>query len=61
MKSRENRLKLRRTCSEKKYDSQFQIVFEALRQILEGEEKPEKKIGFIVKETKAVYKTKRKG
>ncbi len=46
---------------EKKYDGQFQIVFEAIRQIIQVEEKPKKKIGFIVKETKAIYKTKRKG
>jgi len=45
---------------EKKYDSQFQIVFEAIRQILEVEEKPKKKIGFIVKERQAVYKKTRK-
>ncbi len=45
---------------EKKYDSQFQIVFEAIRQILEVEEKPKKKIGFIVKERQAVYPTTRK-
>ena len=45
---------------EKKYDSQFQIVFEAIRQILEVEEKPKKKIGFIVKENQAVYKKIRK-
>jgi hypothetical protein len=45
---------------EKKYDSQFQIVFEAIRQILEVEEKPKKKIGFLVKESQAVYKKARK-
>ena len=45
---------------EKKYDSQFQIVFEAIRQILEVEEKPKKKIGFVVKERQAVYRTTRK-
>jgi hypothetical protein len=45
---------------EKKYDSQFQIVFEAVRQILETETKPKKKIGFIVKECQAVYRTTRK-
>ena len=45
---------------EKKYDSQFQIVFEAIRQILEVEEKPKKKIGFIVKESHAAYKKTRK-
>ena len=45
---------------EKKYDSQFQIVFEAIRQILEVEEKPKKKIGFIARERQAVYRTTRK-
>jgi hypothetical protein len=45
---------------EKKYDSQFQIVFEAIRQILVVEEEPKKKIGFIVKEGQAVYKKTRK-
>lgn len=46
---------------EKKYDEQFQVVFQAIKQLLSEEEKPKKKIGFIVKETKAVYTTKRKG
>lgn len=41
---------------EKKYDGQFQIVFEAIRQILEVEQKPNKKIGFIVKESRAKYR-----
>lgn len=41
---------------EKKYDSQFQIVFEAIRQILEVEEKPKKKIGYI-REKRAIYRT----
>ena len=40
---------------EKKYDSQFQIVFEAIRQILEVAEKPKKKIGYI-SEKRAAYK-----
>lgn len=31
---------------ESKYDEQFQIVFEALRQLLTDDEKPKKKIGF---------------
>ena len=35
---------------EKKYDQQFQIVFEAIKQLLETDEKPKKKIGFTVKE-----------
>lgn len=46
---------------EKKYDGQFQIVFEAIRQIIEVEDKPRKKIGFIARERQAVYKKTRKG
>lgn len=45
---------------EKKYDGQFQIVFEAIRQLIEVEEKPKKRIGFVVKDAQAVYKTSRK-
>ena len=45
---------------EKKYDSQFQIVFEAIRQLIEVEEKPKRKIGFIAKERQAAYRTTRK-
>jgi hypothetical protein len=44
---------------EKKYDGQFQIVFEAIRQLIEVEEKPKKKIGFI-KESRVLYRTARK-
>ncbi len=32
---------------EGKYDEQFRIVFEALRQLLETEEQPERRIGFV--------------
>jgi len=42
---------------EKKYDGQFQIVFEAIRQLIEVEEKPKRKIGFLAKEQQAVYRT----
>lgn len=45
---------------EKKYDGQFQIVFEALRQLIEIEQKPKGKIGFIAKERQAVYRTTKK-
>ncbi len=31
---------------ESKYDEQFQIVFEAIKQLLEEDEKPKRKIGF---------------
>jgi hypothetical protein len=45
---------------EKKYDQQFQIVFEAIKQLLETDEKPKKKIGFTVKEKQKAYGKKRK-
>jgi len=45
---------------EKKYDGQFQIVFEAIRQIVEVEEKPRKKIGFLAKDRRAVYQAAKK-
>jgi len=32
---------------EAKYDEQFRVVFEALRQLLETEEQPERRIGFV--------------
>jgi hypothetical protein len=44
---------------EKKYDGQFQIVFEAIRQLIEIEEKPKRKIGYI-SESKVAYRTTRK-
>ena len=34
---------------EKKYDKQFRIVFEAITQLLEVDEKPKKKIGYLKK------------
>ena len=40
---------------EKKYDEQFQIVFEAIKQLIETDEKPKKKIGFTVKERQKKY------
>jgi len=45
---------------EKKYDKNFKIVFEAIRQLLKTEEKPRKKIGFTVKEKQARYGSKPK-
>ncbi|HUJ18569.1 MAG TPA: ORF6N domain-containing protein [Nitrospirota bacterium] len=41
---------------EKKYDGQFQIVFEAIKQIIDVEEKPKRKIGYV-SERRAVYRT----
>jgi hypothetical protein len=40
---------------EKKYDKQFQIVFEAIKQLIETDEKPKKKIGFTIKEKQKAY------
>jgi hypothetical protein len=45
---------------EKKYDGQFQIVFEAIRQLIEVEEKPKRKIGFIARERQTAYRSSRK-
>ena len=39
---------------EKRYDEQFRIVFEAISQLLEVDEKPKKKIGYL-KERQAKY------
>jgi flagellar capping protein FliD len=40
---------------EKKYDQQFQVVFEAIKQLLETDAKPRKKIGFTAKEKRSKY------
>jgi hypothetical protein len=39
---------------ERKYDEQFGIVFEAIKNLIEEDEKPKKKIGYI-KERRARY------
>jgi len=48
-------LKKQIEATEKKYGQQFQIVFEAIKQLLETDAKPRKKIGFIVKEKQRSY------
>jgi hypothetical protein len=40
---------------EKKYDSQFRVVFEAIRQLTASPEPKKRKIGFLVKERAARY------
>lgn len=40
---------------EEKYDSQFKIVFDAIRQLMASPEKQPKKIGFYVREKRASY------
>ena len=44
---------------EKKYDHQFQLVFEAIKALMKEEEKPKHKIGFKIEEPKAKYKVKK--
>ena len=41
---------------EKKYDTQFKIVFDAIRQIMQPPEKPKRRIGFDVDEPQFAYK-----
>ena len=40
---------------EKKYDGQFKVVFEAIRQLMAPPAAPQKKIGFQIKEKRAFY------
>jgi len=46
---------------EKKYDGQFKIVFEAIRQLIELPETPKRKIGFVAREKQTVYRSSRRG
>jgi hypothetical protein len=48
---------------EKKYDAQFRVVFEAIRQLMASPEPKKRPIGFLVEEAKVPYitKMKRKG
>jgi len=48
-------LKLKIEEMEKKYDGQFRVVFEAIRQLMAPPVKPRKKIGFLAKEPRARY------
>ena len=48
-------LKRKIEAMEEKYDQQFQIVFDAIKQLLETEDIPKKRIGFEVKEGKGKY------
>ena len=41
---------------EKKYDVQFRVVFDALRQLMNPPRPPRKQIGFSVREKRAVYR-----
>ena len=52
-------LKRKLLALEKKYDEQFQVVFEAIKALMIEEEKPKRKIGFQIEEPKAKYKVKK--
>ncbi len=41
---------------ERKYDSQFKVVFDTIRQLMAPKEAPKKRIGFQLKEKRAVYR-----
>jgi hypothetical protein len=51
-------LKRKLIALEKKYDEQFQVVFEAIDVLMKEEKKPKQRIGFQVEEPKAQYKIK---
>jgi hypothetical protein len=40
---------------EKKYDAQFKVVFDAIRQLMTPPEPKKRKIGFLVEERAARY------
>jgi phage regulator Rha-like protein len=40
---------------ERRYDAQFKVVFEAIRQLMAPPAAPQKKIGFQIKEKRATY------
>jgi phage regulator Rha-like protein len=40
---------------EKKYDAQFRVVFDAIRELMTPPEQDKRKIGFLAKEDRAVY------
>ena len=47
---------------EKKYDTQFKVVFDAIRQLMAPQEpeRPKRRIGFLVEEAKVPYITRKK-
>jgi hypothetical protein len=46
---------------EKKYDAQFRVVFDAIRELMTPPDRPCKQIGFHVREKSAVYRVSGKG
>jgi len=60
MLSTHEELKKKIESMEKKYDENFKIVFEALKQLLDTDDKPKRRIGFTVKEKQKAYGKRRK-
>jgi hypothetical protein len=60
MLSTHEELKRKIEAMERKYDRQFGLVFDAIKQLIDTESKPKKKIGFEVKESKTKYRKKKK-
>ncbi len=46
---------------EKRYDSQFKVVFDAIRQLMTPPERPRRSIGFRVEEARPAYRVRRPG
>ena len=60
MLSTHEELKRKIEAMERKYDEQFRVVFDAIKQLLDTESKPRKKIGFKIEEERAAYGKRRK-
>jgi len=45
---------------EKKYDTQFKVVFDAIRQLMAPPQKPRRSIGFKVEEGRPIYRRRRR-
>ena len=60
MLSAHKTLEKRLDALEEKYDSQFKVVFDAIRTLMVENDKPKRKIGFEVKEPKAGYSKRKK-
>ncbi len=50
----------KRDALEKKYDAQFKIVFDAIRELMKPPESKKRPIGFLVEEPKVPYRTRMK-
>jgi phage regulator Rha-like protein len=46
---------------EKKYDAQFRVVFDAIRELMTPPDEEQRKIGFLAKESRAIYETRDHG